>query len=305
MSILGSNSPPCRSRTLGTRFLVLGLAAALASGALSFPSLADPETGLDTPIPVAHGTFLATASGPGAPHRLPATLGLEPDKRTFSAAEFVGDRLSGGIVLFARQRFALSYRHFDNRGTPSFDEDEYTLLLGGGDGVRAAASEVRWMRNDLGGRPDALSFGFSVGFRPDPHFALAYRGEHMNRPHYLDGRLDDAHTVSVALSPIDRLALATDVIFREDGGDDFRLRYGFELEPYPGIRLGAALDNESVFTAAMSYAFGAEEAGYGVHGSLDGGDPRHAAYVGHQEGRKPDPHRPPSPPKPPKPPRHP
>ena len=124
------------------------------------------------------------------------------------------------MVLWARTRFALSYRHFDNRGTPDFDEDEYAIYFGGGDGARSAATEVRWMRNDLGGRPDALSLGFSVGFRPDPHFSLAYRGEHMNRPRYLDGKLDDAHTVSIALKPMDRLALATDAIFREDGGDD-------------------------------------------------------------------------------------
>jgi hypothetical protein len=152
------------------------------------------------------------------------------------------------------------------------------------------------MRNSLGGRPDALSFGFSVGFRPDPHFSLAYRGEHMNRPHYLDGRLDDTHTVSIALSPITRFSLATDVIFREDGGDDFRIRYGFELRPYPGVGLSGAIDNERGFTAAASYAFGAEEVGYGVGGSFDGGPRRHAAYVGHLEGKRNDPRRPPTPP---------
>jgi hypothetical protein len=272
------------------------------AGSLAFAGrlTAAPETGLDTPISLARGAFVATAEGPAAALTLPAALGFQSQKRTFSAAEFVGDRLAGGLALVARPRFAFYYRHFDNRASPDFDEDEYTLLLGGGDSQRAAGTEVRWMRNSLGGRPDALSFGFSLGYRPNPHVSLAYRGEHMNRPHYLDGRLDDKHTVSVGISPITAFTIASDVIFREDGGDDFRLRYGFELRPYRGLGLSAVIDNERGFAGGIGYTFGSEEAGYGITGSFDGGPRRHSAYIGHEdkEPRRGPPGRVPGPSKP-------
>lgn len=261
----------------------------------------EPQTGLTTPITLARGAFLATAEGPAAAVILPASLGFQSKKRSFSAAEFVDDRLAGGLALVARPRLAFYYRHFDNRATPDFDEDEYTLLFGGGDGMRAAGTEIRWLRNSLGGRPDALSLGFSIGYRPDPHFAFAYRGEHMNRPHYLDGRLDDQHTVSFGIIPVPLFTIATDLIWREDGGDDFRIRYGLELRPYRGLGISAVIDNEDGFAGGIGYTFGAEDAGYGITGSFDGGPRRHTAYVGYEEQeskRGQPPRRPPTPSRP-------
>lgn len=275
-----------RARFRPTRALAFGLTLAwqaIGAGRLGAQPAEGPQTGLDTPISLFRGAFVATADGPAAAIILPASLGFESHKRTFTAAEFVDDRLAGGLALFARPRFAFYYRHFDNRATPDFDEDEYTLLVGGGDGMRAGGSEIRWMRNSLGGRPDALSLGFSVGYRPNPHVSLAYRGEHINRPHYLDGRLDDRHTVSVGITPIAQFTLASDAIFQEDGGDDFRLRYGFELRPFRGLGLSAVIDNERGFAGGIGYTFGAEEAGYGITGSFDGGDRRHSAYLGHED----------------------
>jgi hypothetical protein len=285
----GFSSPEAPLRAVA---LLSALALALAAGAARAA-----ESGLTTRIPVARGGFLATADGPAAAHVLPAAMAYRDGNRSFASAEFVDDRLSGGLGIWQHGRMALGYRHFDNRPPEDrdFDEDEYmiTASLGGND--RGSAAEVRWMRNSLGGRPDALSLGFSVGFIPNPHFALAYRGEHLNRPHYLDGRLDDAHTVGLALRPHHRFALATDIAFRDDDGDDFAIRYGMELEPVVGIRMGLAVDNENHFELSGGYNFGgAEEAGYGLRSTFDGGPYRHSAYIGYEE-KPPAPNRPPTP----------
>src|SRR6188508_3331468 len=129
MRVVHGHRPGGRLKARFQSAFVLSLwIAGLAPGAGRLS--AAPETGLDTPITLARGAFLATADGPASAITLPASLGFRPQKRTFSAAEFVGDRLAGGIAMVSRQRLAFYYRHFDNRATPDFDEDEYTLLFG-------------------------------------------------------------------------------------------------------------------------------------------------------------------------------
>src|SRR5687767_11919253 len=67
---------------------------------------AEAHTGLDSRLPLARGGFIATAHGSSAAHVLPAAMAYSPGKRTLAAAEFVDDRLSGGLAIWQRERIA-------------------------------------------------------------------------------------------------------------------------------------------------------------------------------------------------------
>jgi len=238
------------------------------------------------PFPVARGNFLATAAGPAAGLTLPAAAAFVPDNRMLLAAEVVGDRLSGGDVLWQVRRFLLSYRHVDHRlpDAPDYSEDHYAVGVAGQSGRWVVGSDVAYYVNDVAGADDAFTYGFSVATQAHPRVTLALRVLHLNSPHYIGGRLERNIAPGLALHILDRrLTLAADLFFREDGSDDFALRYGFESELSAGFHLAGAVTNEGVFTASIAFQPGKEMSGYGLDGDLDGGQRHHFIHFGRED----------------------
>jgi protease-4 len=254
------------------------------AGAL--PARAQPR--LQGPIrpQLARGGFLATADGPAVALSLPAALAYVDVTRSLFAAEMVDDQFAGGLVLWQPRRFALGYRHVDRRPETSdhFNEDLYFLAFSRRKGPRAAGIDVTWLKNDVGGTADALSFGLSSSVRPYDALSLAYRTENLNRPHYLNGRLERVNAIGIAMRPFGRrVTFATDILFREDGADDFAIRYGFEAEPVDGLHLAAEVDNESGFGLSIALRGRENQAGYGIGGSSNGGPRHHFIHLGHED----------------------
>jgi hypothetical protein len=288
------------SLRLSTRELELVaavLAAAVLAAAAGAPRAhAQLGTNDGQPLAVARGNFLATAAGPAAGLQLPAAAAFVPDNRMFFAAEVVGDQLSGGDVLWQVRRFLVSYRHVDHRAPEEldYDEDHYAFGVAGQKGRWVVGSDAAYYVNNVAGADDAFTYGVSVATRPHPRFSLAVRALHFNRPHYVGGRLERVIAPGFAFHVLDRrLTLAADLFFREDGSDDFALRYGFESELRAGFHLAGAVTTEGEFTAGFAYQPSKEQSGYGISGDLDGGPRHHLIHFGREDHppSKPEPGR--------------
>lgn len=268
------------------RLVIPAIVAALAI--LCRPAPAGAQPGPQGPIrpEVARGGFLATADGPAVTLSLPAALSFADATRLILGAEMVDDQFGGGLVLWQPRKFAIGYRHVDRRidSSERYNEDLYYFAWSNNEGPRVAGMEVAWLRNDVPGAADALSFGFSAGARPSNGLWVAYRLENLNRPHYLRDRLERVNAIGLAIRPLGpRIAFATDVLFRKDGSDDFAIRYGVELEPVDGVYLAGRVDNERGFGLAIDFRGGEDQLGYGIRGSQDGGPRHHFIHLGHED----------------------
>lgn len=277
------------------RHLLL-VAAVLAAGASVPRAHAQLGTNDGQPLAVARGNFLATAAGPAVGLALPAAAAFVPDSRMLLAAEVVGDRLSGGDFLWQLRRFLVSYRHVDHRAPeePDYNEDHYAFGVAAQKGRWVIGGDAAYYVNDVAGAADAFTYGVSAATRPHPRFSLAVRALHLNRPHYVAGRLERVIAPGLAFHVLDRrLTLAADLFFRQDGSDDFALRYGFESELRAGFHLAGAVTNEGEFTASIAFQPANEQSGYGISGDLDGGPRHHLIHVGREDHppSKPEPGR--------------
>ncbi len=266
---------------------ILAIAAAvLLTAALSPGARAQLGSADGLPPAVARGDFLATAAGPAAGITLPAASAFVPDNRALISVELLDDRFAGFGILWQPGRLMLEYRHIDRRppGLPSYNEDHYAVGLTGRRGPWVFAGDAAWYANDVVGAPGAFTVGLSAGIRPHRTFSFVIRGLHLNEPDYVGGPLPRTIAAGFAarvLGP--RLAVAADLYFREDGHDDFALRYGLESELVTGFYLAAAATNEGRFNASVAYRQRKEQSGYGFSGDFDGGQRQHLFHLGHEE----------------------
>ncbi len=237
------------------------------------------------PFAVGRGSFLATADGPAAGLTLPAAAAFIPDSRSLVAVELDGSRFAGGFILWQPKRFMLEYRHLEHAGDgPSFSEDMYAIGINAQKGRWVMASDVALLANSVPGDPNAFTFGFSAATRPHKYFSFAIRALHLNEPRYVGGKLGRIIAPGINIPVLGpRLNLAAEGYFREDGHDDFMLRYGIESECLPGVHVAASVSNERGFALSLALRHQKEQSGYGFSGKLDDDDRHHLIHVGRED----------------------
>ncbi len=269
---------------LGGRLLVVLVAWLGTARAESLP---------DRGWPGGHRVFAATAGGPAAAFILPAATGGRRQTGTLIGAEWVERRLGGLHMVWSPGPLVLSYRHLDARAQ-GFNEDRYAASVVRQGGAGRASLDIAWLANDVAGGAKGFTLGTSLRYQLAQGLRLAGRFEHLNTPAYLDGKLCRSTTIGVAWVAGSSLALACDALFRDDGADNFGIRYGFESQLAKHLHVAASLDNEQSFRLGLSVTEDAEEATYGVVADRRGNH-RHVVQLSHEIAHNPPPPRFPAP----------
>ena len=259
-----SNSPPPRREFLNT-------GGAAPTNGVAAATLSSPH---------------CTAAGPATGLVLPAALGFAGRSRSIVGLDLFGGKLGGGLFAWQPGRLMLGYRHLGARAL-GHNEDHYFAALSRASGRRAWGLELALLRNDVAGAADAFTIGLSAASRPSPRLSLATRVDHLNRPHFLRGRLERTVTAGIGYRPWGpRVTLAADLFYRSAGGDRFLGRYGFEINPATGLHLAASLDDAGGCRIAVAAHHRTHELGWGYDEDADLRQ-RQFVHLGYESGAAP------------------
>ncbi len=148
-------------------------------------------------------------------------------------------------------------------------------------------SSYSWFGSKIKEYDDLSSWRVGLLARPSPFFSLGAVARDLNRPKFLDEKIDVEYDLGLAVRPLsDRVTLFIDASMRDkEKLEDAQFRYGAQVEVVDGLILSGDIDNHGNFGINLRFNFPNVSVGSYNYYDKDSGFERGTAYLNFSQDR--------------------